>query len=317
MTAVIFAFHDLIYDVQDALIYGDQKPLTRAGNPLRTIKPDLSPAPILPVADMLARVAGLSPDFEPTHMVFRDAGTAAATVCIHGLDSRYMLRGNGFLVMSPVSGKIITTDAFPGDQGRWSAPVAAFFALHMGSFGGEPVRWTYFLLTLAGAFLFYSGNLLWVESRSRREGLAPPRRSTQLMASATVGICLGSVAGLALCMSACLWLQGRVEDLQAWYKGCYYVVFLGATGWALWRGPAKASVELPALAALALATIPVSSLWVHWFMNGLRHWPEPGVDIVALLCALAFTWMAFVRACRLRTGAVGKVAAFSRCSGLR
>ncbi len=269
MTAVIFAFHDLIYDVQDALIYGDQKPLTRAGNPLRTIKPDPRPAPILPIADMLARVAGLSPDFEPTHMVFRDAGTAAATVCIHGLDSRYMLRGNGFLVMSPVSGKIITTDAFPGDQGRWSAPVAAFFALHMGSFGGEPVRWTYFLLTLAGAFLFYSGNLLWV------------------------------------------------ENLQAWYKGCYYVVFLGATGWALWRGPAKASVELPALAALALATIPVSSLWVHWFMNGLRHWPEPGVDIVALLCALAFAWMAFVRACRLRTGAVGKVAAFSRCSGLR
>ena len=36
MTAVIFAFHDLIYDVQDALIYGDQKPLTRAGNPLET-----------------------------------------------------------------------------------------------------------------------------------------------------------------------------------------------------------------------------------------------------------------------------------------
>ena len=40
------------------------------------------------------------------------------------------------------------------------------------------MRWVYFVFGLSGAFLFYSGNLLWVEKRRRTRSAtkAPPRR---------------------------------------------------------------------------------------------------------------------------------------------
>ncbi|WP_313759694.1 PepSY-associated TM helix domain-containing protein, partial [Diaphorobacter nitroreducens] len=69
--------------------------------------------------------------------------------------------------------------------------ISSFFALHMASFGGTAVLWLYFLLGLAGAWLFYSGNLLWVETRrkAQRKGvgtsgaLPEQRRDTALMAA--------------------------------------------------------------------------------------------------------------------------------------
>ena len=48
----------------------------------------------------------------------------------------------------------------PGRMEGWSEAVNAFFALHFGSFGGNTVRWLYVLMGLAGAALFYTGNLL-------------------------------------------------------------------------------------------------------------------------------------------------------------
>jgi hypothetical protein len=47
-----------------------------------------------------------------------------------------------------------------------------------------------------GAFLFYSGNLLWIEARRKRHKLVQPR-SGKLMAQATLGVCLGCVAGVS------------------------------------------------------------------------------------------------------------------------
>jgi uncharacterized iron-regulated membrane protein len=68
--------------------------------------------------------------------------------------------------------------------------------LHFGSFGAAAVQWMYFVLGMAGAFLFYSGNLLWIEARRKRHKLVQPR-SGKLMAQATLGVCLGCVAGVS------------------------------------------------------------------------------------------------------------------------
>src|SRR3546814_19255437 len=69
------------------------------------------------------------------------------------------------------TGAITEADYLPGGQGGWFATISSFFALHFGNYGSAPVRWSYFFLGLAGAFLFYSGNLLWIErSEERRVG---------------------------------------------------------------------------------------------------------------------------------------------------
>ncbi|WP_425512417.1 hypothetical protein [Xanthomonas translucens] len=50
---------------------------------------------------------------------------------------------------------------------------------------------------MGGAFLFYSGNLLWVKARRKRRQQAQPWR-THAMARLTVGLCLGCVAGVSV-----------------------------------------------------------------------------------------------------------------------
>ncbi|MFH7346891.1 PepSY domain-containing protein, partial [Pseudomonas syringae group genomosp. 7] len=69
--------------------------------------------------------------------------------------------------------------------------------LHFGEFGNGVVVWLYFLLGLGGAFLFYSGNLLWIESRRRRRQPQQPRAGVN-MARATVGVCIGLCVAISV-----------------------------------------------------------------------------------------------------------------------
>ncbi|HRO60621.1 MAG TPA: PepSY domain-containing protein, partial [Burkholderiaceae bacterium] len=64
------------------------------------------------------------------------------------------------------------------------------------------------------------------------------------MAAATVGVCVGCVAGISLTLAAAKWLPGRVDDMAAWHVGIYYAVFFACIAWALLRGPARAAVPL-------------------------------------------------------------------------
>ena len=106
-----------------------------------------------------------------------NAGLRGASVQVWGHDTRYMTRGKGFAVISPVTGEIANTDYLPGREGTWTGVVATFFALHFATFGGDVVRVCYFLLGVAGAFLFYSGNLLWIsQSQSRCSAAAADRQ---------------------------------------------------------------------------------------------------------------------------------------------
>ncbi|MQY51126.1 PepSY domain-containing protein [Rhodocyclus tenuis] len=298
LSAVVFAFHDSIYDAQDAVVYDHQlKSLMQAGMPPPPRGATAAAAPMLPPAALLARAQALSPQFEPISMTYRNAGTAAASVRIIGRDSRYMLRQVGWLVVSPVSGEILNSEAFPGRQSAWDAPVAALFALHFGSFGGEPVRWGYFLLGLAGAFMFYSGNRLWIVSRRRQAVSAQGRepRSLRFMAAATHGVCFGGIAGISLSLVAAKCLHGQVDDLAAWYRGAYYVTFLAALGWAFARGGDQAARGLARAAAGATLAIPLASLtgylWpaTGWWVN--ESAASLGVDVMALLAAGALWWI--------------------------
>jgi uncharacterized iron-regulated membrane protein len=106
----------------------------------------------------------------------------------------------------------------PGHQAPLATTLTSFFALHFGSFGGTPLAWIYFLQGLAGAFLFYTGNLLWVESRRKAQRQSAQavsqKRSIMLMAAATVGVCLGCIGGISLSISLGKWLNGHVADLN-------------------------------------------------------------------------------------------------------
>ena len=182
--------------------------------------------------------------------------------------------------------------------------VSSFFALHFGTFGGETVRWGYFLLGLAGAFLFYSGNLLWIESRRRpRRGRAEApaqSRSTRVMAALTVGICLGCVAGLSAAIVANRWLQGVFIDVNDWTRGVYYLVFTIAVAIALRRGAAVAAPPLLWAAAACTLALPLTSLL-------LWRSAVPGIDLVALCGAAGLAVLARKAARRAAHGPADSV----------
>jgi uncharacterized iron-regulated membrane protein len=303
-TAVVFAFHDQFYDAQGATF---SRPDARPPAAVTAPPPD---RPALAPAEVIQRLAEQVPGFTPVALSYGEGRDGAPTLRVSGHDARYGLRGPtfGIATLDPHSGAITGDDYMPGRQDRWGATITSFFALHFGNYGGAPVRWAYFLLGLAGAFLFYSGNLLWVESRRKKERKAGPvvqSRSTTVMGILTIGVTLGCIAGISLTIAAAKWLPAVTTDVEAWHWRIYYGAFLAAIGWAFWRGAARGAIELLIGCAMTTLLIPLSSLaglvaiagaWSHGTGESLL------VDLVALAGASAFLAMAFRTARRGRDG---------------
>ncbi len=314
LSSVVFAFHDGIYDLQDKLMYEGklESVFQRSGGgaPAGEVR---NPADMLTPAELLTQARALAPGFEPYGLQYQQVASPRAIVRVWGKDDSAVsprARG-GFVALDPYSGKVLNRDYLPGGQDAPNLWVSSFFALHMASFGGAAVQWLYFLLGLAGAWLFYSGNLLWIETRrkraNRQTGEIPVQRlDTRLMASATVGVCLGCVCGISLMMVASKGLSGHVGDLNAWLRALYYMAFFASLAWAFLRGGAAAGVHLLWVAAALTLAIPAASLvgglfpasglWAHTSAAALA------VDATALAAGLGFAWMAKASARRIGRG---------------
>ena len=280
LTAIVFAFHDQFYDAQGALFGGkDRRP------PVSVAPPEAGGQTLAPT-EVLRRVAEQAPGFTVQQISYGVDRAEQPSLRVAGRDPRYGLRGPtfGLVELDPASGAFTSTDYMPGHQDGWGATIASFFALHFGSYGGTPIRWSYFLMGLAGAFLFYTGNLLWVESRRKRErkdGLPEQTRSTRMLAALTIGVPLGCMAGISVTVAAAKPLGlGATEGM---HSAIYYAVFLVFVGWALLRGAPRASLELTVGCIVAMLCIPAATLLT---MNS--HPPVlPIVDAVAITLAAA------------------------------
>ena len=263
LTVIVFAFHDQFYDALSGVVYGKHpmfSPTPAAAEPYKV-------EALLPVTRLLDRVREEAPDFEITELLYLNLESVRPLVRVALENSREVVHGPSaaYLIVNPYSGEVLNERMVPGRRNVWTATVDSFFALHVGSFGGSPVRWMYFAMGLGGAFLFYSGNLLWLESRRRRQRAADvpaveQSRSVYYMAALTVGVCLGSIIGLALCFSVAKLGPAQQAPSNDLLILVYYATFLSAVGWALYRGAARASVELLFSAGAAVLAMPISSV---------------------------------------------------------
>ena len=314
LTVIVFAFHDFLYDALSVTVYKERPLFEMHEHHDRGV--DTVAENLLPPEALLANLKTQAPDFVPREMMYMGPLSERAEVRIAGENLEHMVRGSdrGFAAMDPYTAELEGTEYLPGQEDPWTEIVISIFALHFGSYGGDFMRWVYVFMGLAGAFIFYSGNLLWVETRRRKQrrngGPVEQKRNTRLMASATVGVCWGSVAGIALSMSAGKWLHGTMaaDSLYLW---AYYLVFLASVGWAFWRGPGRGAVELIAFAGLAWLTVPMTAL-LAWLIPAVPAWVQtaPGplaVDGSALLAGLLLLEMARRTAKRVFHGSTDSV----------
>lgn len=303
LTCVVFAFHDPFYGLQGKVVYPGGIQWGEEDH----APPPLPGTPLLPADELLRRVQAQLPGFEVQSFTFQQADDRVEGR-VTGLDVRHGTRARIYASthLDPYTGRVDTHD-LPGHMERWDAAVNAFFMLHFGSYGGNPVRWLYLLLGLGGALVFYTGNLLWLESRRRKQrdaGLPEQTRSTRVLGALTVGVSLGSVAGISATLAATKWLPARVGDIAAWHEGIYYSVFVSAIAWACLRGTARSAYELLWLAALATALVPLGSVaGLSGFGGTWNHGGAgPAVDLTAVAAVPLLLWAAARTRRRARHG---------------
>lgn len=241
---------------------------------------------LLPPATLLARAQAFAPALQAERMVF-DALDDRAEALVVVLGGTATGGRRLYVALNPYGGAL----RYRNSGGSfYHAASDAFAALHFGNYGGYPLRWLYFVLALAGAVLFYTGNLLWLGKRARGE-----RRDVQLLAALTVGTSCGAICGMATML-----LTARFQPLlplaaETLAHASYYLPFLAANAYALRRG-AGATAVLLCISIVLLCAIPATTgLAAAGWLPFAPRLLLP-VDATALL--LALTLYPFARKAR-------------------
>lgn len=257
----------------------------------------------LPMSDIVTRAQTALPGMSAEVVSYHDAGDANARITVFGEIHQRRVTHMGAVGLDG-QGQVLRL--MPPEQ---FTPGVAFLrglqSLHYGNFGAATVQWLYFVLGLAGAFLFYSGNLLWIEARRKRRSVAQPRR-TRFVAGLTIGVCIGCMAGVSAMLVANKLLPAALAQRELWEVRSYYAVFFLSMAWAFLRAPARAAHELLMLCAVLTAAVPVVNAWATenplWLTALRGQWAIFGVDATALALAFVFWRMAAATLRRARSG---------------
>ena len=286
-TAVVFAFHDFFY-AGLSQVYGENE-LFPSDPPNKQVYA-LDQLPTL--SDYFETAGAYAPGYQVSEIRLSGLSGARANAAISLVNENEVMRGpnTDFIFMHPYTLNIQTSSISSGDQGVWVNAVSTYFALHFGSYGGNFSRWLYFVMGLAGAFLFYTGNLLWLEKRRQKQG--KQTKSVQFMAKLTIGVCLGSLLGVISCFALTKWLSMTSVNINHAYMWIYYSCLIGALALSFSVGAAKAAISLIKVSIVACLWVPLTSI-IALFIPSFGIWPanglsQIGIELFALLCAFIY-----------------------------
>ena len=295
LSVVVFAFHDYFYASIQHLAMKGEPPFSKPPAQVIEIKQNH-----IDVNQIIAQAKQVAPEYEVKYIQFTgldDPQKANARIALYSQSQ--MLRGanNDFMRMNPYNVEVYNHQGINTQTSNAQNFVNALFSLHFGSYGGYSVRWVYFILGLGGAFLFYSGNILWVETRARKQKrpqdpIPTQRRDVVFLANLTVGSCLGCIFALvsSMVIGRFAYTLMEVSSLNHVYMYSYYLLFILSLSYAFVMGYQRALGHLLLAISAGLLLIPISSLlaWL-WPQSGLwYHADTIMIDGIALLMAILF-----------------------------
>ncbi|MEM1436949.1 MAG: PepSY-associated TM helix domain-containing protein [Pseudomonadota bacterium] len=280
---LIAPFQLLVFDDNLLEILGPELGL------VQPLKPTGETAGMLPVGELLAISQAEAPGFSPSQIRFTHYGDSNAMVQIFGGANSDTLLTNVGITLNASTGEVLGV-RHPDTSGIGATFYNSLIALHFVSYGGYFLKWIYFIFGLAGAFLFYSGNLLWIETRRKRRRAEQPG-NTILLARLNSGVCIGCMAGIsaAFLASRALMDWSNRGDITEWV---YYGVFTAAVAWCFLRPVALGARDLLFACAALTALIPIFDtvflgmpIWQSLLQG---EWPLFCVSLLALLGAPVF-----------------------------
>ena len=288
-TVVVFVFHDFFYAGLNP-IYAD-KPMFSRPAPSQI---SYDPTQLPPLSTLVEKAQTEAQGYQVNHIRLMNLSSKAPMAMIAVTSETDIVRGPyyDYVYIHPYTLQTFDFGNAHGENGIWASMVRAFFAVHFGSFGGDGGRWLYFLLGLAGAALFYTGNLLWLDKKYQNKATVQPH-SVRILARLTVGIPLGSMLGVAAAFALTKPLSLSPLPLNQSYMVIYYVCFMLSIALCFRLDHIRGTIVLCRTLAVTLLSIPIISLLLlvsgHWPVGVIIYWL---VDAMAVLFAGLFWNMA-------------------------
>jgi len=265
-------------------------------------------APLTPIGDLVRQAQTRWGHANISRVTITHPGDASARVAVVRGDFARASISPQYLLFDGVSGKLLQVKDAVGAAAETRG---VLYALHLGRFADTVVRWLYFLVSLAGTAMVGSGLVLWtVKRRAKLPDPTRPYFGFWLVERLNIA----AIAGLSLAMAGLLWanrlLPLGLDGRAAWEIHGFFMLWAGATVWAMVRPAKRAWIELLSAAAAALALLPILSAMTTdrplWHSVAQRDWVFIGMELSLLVLAALHATLALRATRRHKTRPASK-----------
>jgi uncharacterized iron-regulated membrane protein len=227
----------------------------------------VEPAPLTAIEPLIAE-AEMIFGGDVRRIVIRDAGRASALIELY---SRFDDRLRLFRDRVYFDGITGARDVSQTEFGPAHLTQSVMAGLHLIQFGGDVMRWLYFILGLASSAMIATGLLLFTRKRRARDAGAAAFYDIvdRLNIAAIAGVCMASIA--------LLWANRLLPVDMAlragWEMTAFFAVWLASLMHAWLRGPNQAWRDQLRLAAALCLALPL--------LNALTSTAHLGVTLPA------------------------------------
>lgn len=212
-------------------------------------------APLAPIGPMVEAAMREWRGGRPDRIVIRNPDDAASTVTLFRSGADRLNARGGSISYAGATGRRLSASAEPGTAIRTAG---VLLGLHLGSFAGPVLRWTYFLLGLTGAAMVGTGLLLWTAKR-RKPG-ADPLFGFCLVERLNIAAIACLPAGMAAYLLANRLIPADMPDRSAQEVATMFWIWFGLATLSLLRPVARAWPETLGVAAAAFAALPLVNM---------------------------------------------------------